>query len=174
MEHASNARFFLRQAKADILRASPGQTRERAKALGTKNRSAQNPPGQISFILQPVDVVKLLTLEDWPLEGGAAIGRIPLSPSERATPRFRETTFLRPTCFSPVTMFVVKRNGKQERVHFDKITSRITKLAYGLNMNFVDPGELAQVGESASLPKPLAAPTTSKHHLLLYGILCRP
>jgi hypothetical protein len=57
-----------------------------------------------------------------------------------ATRHARETTFLRPTCFSPVTMFVVKRNGKQERVHFDKITSRITKLAYGLNMNFVDPG----------------------------------
>jgi hypothetical protein len=39
-------------------------------------------------------------------------------------------------------MFVIKRNGKQERVHFDKITSRITKLAYGLNMNFVDPGAI--------------------------------
>jgi hypothetical protein len=38
-------------------------------------------------------------------------------------------------------MFVVKRNGRQERVQFDKITSRITKLAYNLNMQFVDPGE---------------------------------
>lgn len=37
-------------------------------------------------------------------------------------------------------MFVLKRNGQKERVHFDKITSRISKLAYGLNMNFVDPG----------------------------------
>jgi ribonucleoside-diphosphate reductase subunit M1 len=43
-------------------------------------------------------------------------------------------------------MFVVKRNGRQERVQFDKITSRITKLAYNLNMQFVDPGTL-QVGE---------------------------
>ena len=29
-------------------------------------------------------------------------------------------------------MFVVKRNGKKEPVHFDKITARITKLCYGL------------------------------------------
>ncbi len=37
-------------------------------------------------------------------------------------------------------MFVIKRNGRQERVQFDKITSRITKLAYNLNTQFVDPG----------------------------------
>ena len=37
-------------------------------------------------------------------------------------------------------MWVIKRNGQKEPVHFDKITSRIMKLAYGLNMNFVDPG----------------------------------
>ncbi|XP_057377404.1 ribonucleoside-diphosphate reductase large subunit-like [Daphnia carinata] len=36
-------------------------------------------------------------------------------------------------------MFVVKRGGRQEDVHFDKITSRIQKLCYGLNMDFVDP-----------------------------------
>ena len=29
--------------------------------------------------------------------------------------------------------------GRQEDVHFDKITSRIQKLCYGLNMDFVDP-----------------------------------
>lgn len=38
-------------------------------------------------------------------------------------------------------MYVVKRNGKQERVQFDKITSRISKLSYNLNMQFVDPGQ---------------------------------
>ena len=37
-------------------------------------------------------------------------------------------------------MYVIKRNGRQERVQFDKITSRINKLAYGLNTQFVDPG----------------------------------
>jgi ATP cone domain len=31
--------------------------------------------------------------------------------------------------------YVVKRNGKRESVHFDKITSRINKLCYGLNPN---------------------------------------
>ncbi|CAG0897349.1 unnamed protein product [Darwinula stevensoni] len=36
-------------------------------------------------------------------------------------------------------MFVLKRDGRQEPVHFDKITSRIQKLCYGLNMDFVDP-----------------------------------
>ncbi|XP_055305625.1 ribonucleoside-diphosphate reductase large subunit-like [Sitodiplosis mosellana] len=36
-------------------------------------------------------------------------------------------------------MFVHKRDGRKEEVHFDKITSRIQKLCYGLNMDFVDP-----------------------------------
>ncbi|XP_046448198.1 ribonucleoside-diphosphate reductase large subunit-like [Daphnia pulex] len=36
-------------------------------------------------------------------------------------------------------MFVLKRGGRQEDVHFDKITSRIQKLCYGLNSDFVDP-----------------------------------
>jgi len=30
-------------------------------------------------------------------------------------------------------MHVLKRNGKRESVHFDKITSRISKLCYGLD-----------------------------------------
>lgn len=30
-------------------------------------------------------------------------------------------------------------DGRQERVMFDKITSRIQKLCYGLNADFVDP-----------------------------------
>jgi hypothetical protein len=41
-------------------------------------------------------------------------------------------------------MFVNKRNGKQERVQFDKILSRIQKLAYGLNQQFVDPCLISQ------------------------------
>lgn len=39
-------------------------------------------------------------------------------------------------------MFVLKRDGRQEEVHFDKITSRIQKLCYGLNMDFVDPVQI--------------------------------
>ncbi|KAK6640162.1 Ribonucleoside-diphosphate reductase large subunit [Polyplax serrata] len=36
-------------------------------------------------------------------------------------------------------MHVHKRGGRTEEVHFDKITSRILKLCYGLNLEFVDP-----------------------------------
>lgn len=36
-------------------------------------------------------------------------------------------------------LFVLKRDGRMEEVHIDKITSRIKKLCYGLNMDFVDP-----------------------------------
>ncbi len=36
-------------------------------------------------------------------------------------------------------MFVAKRDGRHEPVHFDKITSRIQKLCYGLDMEFIDP-----------------------------------
>jgi hypothetical protein len=36
-------------------------------------------------------------------------------------------------------MFVRKRDGREEPVHFDKITSRIQKLCYGLDMDFIDP-----------------------------------
>jgi len=35
-------------------------------------------------------------------------------------------------------IFVVKRSGRQEPVHFDKITSRIEKLCYGLDMEYID------------------------------------
>ncbi|GMT19209.1 hypothetical protein PFISCL1PPCAC_10506 [Pristionchus fissidentatus] len=41
------------------------------------------------------------------------------------------------------SMYVVKRDGRKELVHFDKITSRIVKLAYGLNDNYVDPISIA-------------------------------
>ncbi|POG77398.1 alpha subunit of putative ribonucleotide reductase [Rhizophagus irregularis DAOM 181602=DAOM 197198] len=41
-------------------------------------------------------------------------------------------------------MFVIKRGGRKETVYFDKITSRISKLCYGLNMEFVDPAKISQ------------------------------
>ena len=41
-------------------------------------------------------------------------------------------------------MYVVKRDGRSEPVHFDKITARISKLAYGLNAEFCDPILVAQ------------------------------
>lgn len=36
-------------------------------------------------------------------------------------------------------MVVIKRNGEKESVRYDKITSRIEKLSYGLNNDYIDP-----------------------------------
>ena len=41
-------------------------------------------------------------------------------------------------------MFVIKRNGKKEAVHFDKITARIHKLIYGLSISEKDVIEIAR------------------------------
>ena len=41
-------------------------------------------------------------------------------------------------------MLVQKRDGRLETVKFDKITARIEKLCYGLNMSFVEPIEIAR------------------------------
>ncbi len=41
-------------------------------------------------------------------------------------------------------MYVIKRDGRRESVKFDKITARIEKLCYGLEMRFVDPIEVAK------------------------------
>ncbi|KDN41031.1 hypothetical protein RSAG8_07737, partial [Rhizoctonia solani AG-8 WAC10335] len=40
--------------------------------------------------------------------------------------------------------YVFKRDGRKERVAFDKITARITKLCYGLDRNHVDPIEITK------------------------------
>lgn len=34
---------------------------------------------------------------------------------------------------------MVKRDGRKQEVHFDKITARIMKLSYNLNPEFCDP-----------------------------------
>lgn len=41
-------------------------------------------------------------------------------------------------------MYVVKRDGRQETVHFDKITARLKKLSYGLSSDHCDPVLVAQ------------------------------
>jgi len=41
-------------------------------------------------------------------------------------------------------MYVIKRDGRREPVKFDKITSRIEKLCYGLNAEYVHPIEVAK------------------------------
>ena len=39
----------------------------------------------------------------------------------------------------PRAMYVIKRDGREEPVAFDKITARIKKLSYGLSAEFCDP-----------------------------------
>ncbi|KAG5609091.1 hypothetical protein H5410_020372 [Solanum commersonii] len=41
-------------------------------------------------------------------------------------------------------MYVVKRDGRQEAVHFDKITARLKKLSYGLSPDHCDPVLVSQ------------------------------
>ena len=41
-------------------------------------------------------------------------------------------------------MHVIKRDGRRESVKFDKITARIEKLCYGLDLKFIQPIEIAK------------------------------
>ncbi|KAE8728280.1 Ribonucleoside-diphosphate reductase large subunit [Hibiscus syriacus] len=41
-------------------------------------------------------------------------------------------------------MYVIKRDGRQEAVHFDKITARLKKLSYGLSIDHCDPVLVSQ------------------------------
>lgn len=38
--------------------------------------------------------------------------------------------------------YVIKRDGRHEAVHPEKITSRVSKLCYGLDMRYVNPVRL--------------------------------
>lgn len=41
-------------------------------------------------------------------------------------------------------MYVIKRSGEKELVHFDKITARISQMCYGLNSTYLKPFKVAQ------------------------------
>lgn len=71
-------------------------------------------------------------------------------------------------------MLVVKRTGRLESVKFDKVTARIEKLCYGLNMDYVDPVGITKkviegiydrvtTVELDNLATETAASLTSKH-----------
>src|SRR6201747_2716921 len=71
-------------------------------------------------------------------------------------------------------MYVIKRDGKQETVKFDKITARIEKLCYGLNPGLVDAIDVAKkvieglfdgvtTSELDNLAAETAASLTTKH-----------
>jgi len=51
-------------------------------------------------------------------------------------------------------MFVIKRNGKQESVKFDKVTARIEKLSYSLSpiVNVIDVAKKTIEGIYAGVP----------------------
>lgn len=71
-------------------------------------------------------------------------------------------------------MLVIKRDGRHETVKFDKVTARIEKLSYGLDMRFVQPFEVArkviegiydkvQTTELDNLAAETAASLTTRH-----------
>lgn len=75
-------------------------------------------------------------------------------------------------------MYVLKRNGKREEVSFDKITSRIKKLCYGLNDKFVDPvsvlvwcGTLHRCFRSQLQSKKTRAPTSSTQIIITQKVI---
>lgn len=61
-------------------------------------------------------------------------------------------------------MYVVKRDGGQEIVHFDKITSRLKKLSYELNSEHCDPVFVSQK-VCAALPLAVSMPTLARMSL---------
>ena len=93
--------------------------------------------------------------------GGWAAASCKPAPLPRALHRLNSagaagTQTSRPSCSqerAPLAagMYVVKRDGRQEPVHFDKITARISRLAYGLNPDFCDPVR-PPARRAASLP----------------------
>lgn len=71
-------------------------------------------------------------------------------------------------------MLVIKRDGRRESVKFDKVTARIEKLCYGLDMNYVNPIDVAKkvidgiydgvtTVELDNLAAEIAASLTTKH-----------
>jgi len=71
-------------------------------------------------------------------------------------------------------MIVLKRDGREEPIHFDKITSRIEKLCYGLEADYIDPTQITMkvisglypgvtTVELDNLAAEIAATMTTKH-----------
>jgi len=71
-------------------------------------------------------------------------------------------------------MVVLKRDGREEPIHFDKITSRIEKLCYGLESEYIDPTQITlkvinglypgvTTVELDNLAAEIAATMTTKH-----------
>ena len=70
-----------------------------------------------------------------------------------------------------VAMFVIKRDGREEPVSFDKITARINKLSYGLNAEHCDPGTSTSNAPKAA--RNAQAPTKRSLFKIKAGISAR-
>ena len=57
-------------------------------------------------------------------------------------PKFRSS--LDTSFYASRAMFVYKRDGRKERVQFDKITARVSRLCYGLDADHVDAAAITQ------------------------------
>lgn len=71
-------------------------------------------------------------------------------------------------------MYVIKRDGRRESVKFDKITARVERLCYGLDLNYIEPIDVAKkvidglydgvtTIELDNLAAEIAASLTTKH-----------
>ncbi len=63
-------------------------------------------------------------------------------------------------------MYVLKRDGRKEEVHFDKITARIKKLTYGLNDKYIDPVSTSR----GKAPRARRVALFEEHPLMLRNI----
>ena len=92
----------------------------------------------ISYFTIPYDFQSSVVLNGFSIFPRSPLFK--LSPKEkRREPYTPAPSSRRRSDQNKMAMYVVKRDGRQEPVHFDKITARISKLAYGLNQEFCDP-----------------------------------
>ncbi|XP_054158683.1 ribonucleoside-diphosphate reductase large subunit-like [Oppia nitens] len=73
------------------------------------------------------------------LSSSATVTPIPRSMANMMTMATTAVTVNNNNSNNKERMFVVKRDGRHESVMFDKITSRLSKLCYGLDMEYIDP-----------------------------------
>ena len=70
-----------------------------------------------------------------------------------------------------MSMHVVKRDGRTESVHFDKITSRISKLAFGLDTKVSQKERKPRVTEMRIGKDPLRRSLSPLHYVSFYSYL---
>jgi len=70
-----------------------------------------------------------------------------------------------------MSMHVVKRDGRTESVHFDKITSRISKLAFGLDTKVSQKERKLRVTEMRIAKDPLRRSLSTLHYVSFYSHL---